>query len=100
MRSKTNKRKQKANKPKLHSKKYLSAQEVKKFISNKYRTNDPEFWKDLFSECPWGETTLLPFNKEEDNNLWMRYSKYVYLLEKEFHQYMDDEYCVEIENDL
>lgn len=88
-------------KPKLYKKSFLSGQEVKNYISKKYPKHkaSSEFWKWLFSECPWGETTLLPF---DDDGAYgpEKFPDYIAIIEKEFKKFADEENCIEIENDL
>lgn len=85
-------------KPKPIQKTVLSASEIKQHINSKYKDNGGEFWKCTFSECPWGEATLIGLDwfYEDDE----QFNHYTLLLKKEFSKYADEEGCLEVENDL
>ena len=97
------KSKKKAKKPKPLDIKVLSAKEIDYYIRNKFEIANDEFWEWFFSECPWGETTILSLNEEDyypDEYNSEKYAEYVQLIRDEFEEYADEEHTLEIEHDF
>ena len=92
------KKSKKIKKPKPEDIKILSANEIEYYIRHKFELSNHKFWQWFFSECPFGETTLLSF--AEDMYYPKEYYSYVKIIKDEFEEYLDDELCLEIENDL
>lgn len=94
------KKSKKAKKPKLKKTSFLSANEIRNYVHTKFDTDNDEFWKWFFSECPWGSTNLLSFDDNDADIIAPQFKMYYNILKNDFMPDADEESCVEIENDL
>lgn len=92
------KKSKKTKKPKPLDIQTLSATDIEFYINSKFEISNDEFWTWFFSECPWGETTLLLL--EDEDIVFEEYRDYVRLIRDEFEEYADEELCLEITNDF
>lgn len=85
-------------KPKPKKKEVLSASNVKDYLRNKFDLNCDDFWDWFFSECDYGDTNFLSMDIDDVfEKSWLEYIK---TIKDEFHDKKEDEYNLEIENDL
>jgi hypothetical protein len=77
----------------------LSASEMNDYIRLKFQTENDAFWEWVFSECPWGETTLLSLSNP-DEIIQPQFMNYFNIIVRDFLPDADEESCIEIENDL
>lgn len=94
------KKSKKLKKPKFKKTSFLSAKEIKNYIHTKFDTDNDEFWGWFFSECPWGSTNLLSFDDADTDIIHSKFKEYYNILKTEFMPDVDEESCIEIENDL
>lgn len=94
------KKSKKAKKPKPLDIQIMSATDIEYYVNSKFEISNDEFWEWFFSECPWGETTLLALHHDDINEYDKGYRDYIQIIADEFQDYADEELCLEITNDL
>lgn len=93
-------KKSKNKKPKPKQIEILSATEMSDYIRLKFEMECDKFWEELFSECPWGDTALLCLHEDQVPLYSKNMLKYFNIIKEEFINDANEEFCVEIENDV
>ena len=93
------KKSKKFKKPEPKQVAVLSASDINEYIKLKFQTENDPFWNWVFSECPWGDTTLLCLD-DSDEIIQSQFINYFNIIAKDFLPDADEEGCIEIENDL
>lgn len=76
----------------------VSAIQIINYLNDKFEISNDEFWIWLFTDCKFGETSILLLN---DIGVFdKQYREYILLIKEEYYDYMYDDFSLEIENDL
>lgn len=76
----------------------LSASKIDYLTTNKYDVEDDGFWSWFFEDIETGATSFLCLNEKEP--IPEKFQNYLSILRDEFLKEVDDDDCLEIENDL
>tara|TARA_R110000868_G_scaffold99024_5_gene272687 strand:- start:4638 stop:4919 length:282 start_codon:yes stop_codon:yes gene_type:complete len=76
----------------------VSAIQVINYLNDKFDASNDDFWIWLFTDCKFGETSILLLSDMSVFN--KQYREYILLIKEEYIDYVDDDFSLEIENDL
>jgi hypothetical protein len=76
----------------------ISAIQVINYLNDKFDASNDDFWIWLFTDCKFGETSILLLSDMSVFN--KQYREYILLIKEEYIDYVDDDLSLEIENDL
>lgn len=76
----------------------VSAIQVINYLNDKFDASNDDFWIWLFADCKFGETSILLLSDMSVFN--KRHRQYILLIKEEYIDYVDDDFSLEIENDL
>lgn len=76
----------------------VSAIQVINYLNDKFDASNDDFWIWLFTDCKFGETSILLLSDMSVFN--KQHREYILLIKEEYIDYVDDDLSLEIENDL
>lgn len=76
----------------------VSAIQIINYLNDKFEMSNDDFWIWLFTDCEFGETSILLLNDMSVFN--KQYREYILLIKEEYMDYIDEDLSLEIENDL